>query len=392
MNCRIATQDEYDLWALGLLDEPKADDIATHLRSGCPECTRALRGSASLLAAVAYTQAAGNPAVPPRHLRERILAEVAPQKRGRVWSWDFIPRWMSPALAAALVLLIAFVALRPRPTQAPEIAQLQSEVQEWRRRAETAMAQPVSPSAPIPAPAPAPSEAPPRSATPAPPQETVNPAIERELAEVRQQAATANDALAAERNRAAQLQKDLDSARALASAATSQRDEVERKLNASANDPRLSDRDRQVAALTTQVRQLEQENARYRESILRLERQANRDTRLVALLNSPSAQLVKLQASEAGGRATGRAIVAEGQKMVFYASNMPQLPAGRTYQLWLMRGRRPAIASGGVFGQDGSLEVSDATLLSDLRGLAVTEEPAGGSPGPTGHKILVGTL
>jgi hypothetical protein len=189
-----------------------------------------------------------------------------------------------------------------------------------------------------------------------------------------------------------QLQKDLDSARALASAAATQRDDIERKLNASTNDPRLAERDRQMAALTLQVKQLEQENARYKESILRLERQANRDTRLVALLSLPSVQLVKLQGSEAGGKATGRALVSEGQKMVFYASNMPHLPAGRTYQLWLMRSKRPAIASGGIFGQDGAVEVNDPALLSDLRGLAVTEEPAGGSSGPTGHKILVGTL
>src|SRR5262249_33019155 len=274
-----------------------------------------------LLAAVAYTQAVGNPAVPPRRLRDRILAEVAPQKRGRIWSWDLIPRWMSPALAAALVLLIAFVALRPgsrqRPAEGPdtqgqEIARLQNEVQQWRQRAETAAKQPVSP-----VPAPAAPEATPRPAPPAVPQSNDNLlAVQRELQDARQQVAATNQTLADERNRAAQLQKDLDSARALTSAATSQRDEFERKLNAAANDPRLSDRDRQLAALTLQVRQLEQENARYRESILRLERQATRDTRLVALLNSPSVQLVKLQASEVGGRATGRAIVGDGQKMV----------------------------------------------------------------------------
>src|SRR5205814_8718251 len=99
-------------------------------------------------------QAVGNPAVPPRHLRDRILNEVAPQKRGWGWSWEFIPRWMSPALAAALVLLIAFVALRPgsrqRPVEGPdskgqEIARLQNEVRQWRERAETATKPPVSP-------------------------------------------------------------------------------------------------------------------------------------------------------------------------------------------------------------------------------------------------------
>ena len=78
--------------------------------------------------------------------------------------------------------------------------------------------------------------------------------------------------------------------------------------------------------------------------------------------------------------------------MVFYASNLPALPPGRTYQLWLLRGRKPAIASGGTFAGDGFVEVEDKTLISDLRGLAVTEEPSGGSAGPTGHKILVGAL
>jgi len=388
VTCRIATQEEYDQWALGLLDDPKSDQIAAHLHSGCPDCTRALRSSASLLAAVAYTQAVQNPAAPPRNLRDRILAEAAPPERRSTWSWDLIPRWVSPALAAALVLVVAFVALRPGPRD--EIARLRTEAQQWRQLAETAAKQPVSP-APTPGTPPAPLAKEPPTVIKMY-ENPADPELRREIAEVRQQATATNDALAAERTRAAQLQKDLDSARALASTTAVQRDEIERKLNASANDPRLADRDRQLASLTLQVRQLEQENARYRESILRLQRQATRDTQLVALLNSPSAQLVKLQPSEAGGKATGRALVAEGNKLVFYASNMPQLPAGRTYQLWLMRGRRPAIASGGIFDQNGSVEVTDPTLLSDLRGLAVTEEPAGGSPGPTGHKILVGTL
>src|SRR5215831_6449996 len=71
-------------------------------------------------------------------------------------------------------------------------------------QAEAAMKQqqPVSPPAAVPAPAP---EVTPRPAAPSPqpasPQPIQNPALERELAEARQQASAANDALAAERNR-----------------------------------------------------------------------------------------------------------------------------------------------------------------------------------------------
>ena len=59
----------------------------------------------------------------------------------------------------------------------------------------------------------------------------------------------------------------------------------------------------------------------------------------------------------------------------------PGLQPGRAYQLWLMRGKSPGIVSAGVFGGDRmSIELTDASLLQDIRGLAVTEEPKGGSP------------
>ena len=82
----------------------------------------------------------------------------------------------------------------------------------------------------------------------------------------------------------------------------------------------------------------------------------------------------------------------DGSKALFYAFNLPPLPAGRTYQLWLIRGRSPAIVSGGVFqaGADGSavVQFSDAAMLKDVRQFAVTDEPGGGSPGPTGKQFL----
>jgi len=81
--------------------------------------------------------------------------------------------------------------------------------------------------------------------------------------------------------------------------------------------------------------------------------------------------------------------------VVFYASGLPNLAPGRSYQLWLLRGKNPAIVSGGVFRPNGaerlSLEFADPAVVGDIRGLAVTEEPEGGSRGPTGHKLLVGT-
>ena len=403
MNCRIAEREDYDLWALGLLEGPKREEISAHLQSGCPTCTRATRNCAALWFAIGSAEAQAHPAMPSAGLRDRILTEAGVQQpRSTRWLAFQWPAWIFAAMGAAAALVLAVWFLRPGPQagrieqQGREIARLQDEVRQWRERAEAAVR---APRVEAPAPAP-PVTAPPPAAVPKSPTAVAsgNPELTRELAEARQAAGTASDALAAERARAARLQTEIDSLRIQASAATAQKEEAEKRLSASAtaSDPRLAERERQIATMGAQLKRLEQENSLYRETIVRLERQVNRDSRLVALLNSPSVELVKLQGSEAGAKAQGKAFLVEGQRLVFYASNLPSLPPGRTYQLWLLRGRGPAIASGGVFGTDVSptspVEVSDRNLLSNLRGLAVTEEPAGGSPGPTGHKLLVGTV
>jgi anti-sigma-K factor RskA len=60
----------------------------------------------------------------------------------------------------------------------------------------------------------------------------------------------------------------------------------------------------------------------------------------------------------------------------------------------MIRSSGPAIVSAGVFrASDRKVEfqVADASLLNSLTSLSVTDEPSGGSPKPTGHKVLIGT-
>jgi len=68
--------------------------------------------------------------------------------------------------------------------------------------------------------------------------------------------------------------------------------------------------------------------------------------------------------------------------------HLEPLPPGQQYQLWLINGGR---ISGGVFdvGEDGygSLTVRAPAPL-DSYTFGVTIEPAGGSPGPTGPRVL----
>jgi anti-sigma-K factor RskA len=78
--------------------------------------------------------------------------------------------------------------------------------------------------------------------------------------------------------------------------------------------------------------------------------------------------------------------------LVFTASDLPPLRAGRTYQLWLVTAQAPV--SAGYFDIDNGGRVtqtfSTAPDVARPVAIAVTDEPAGGAPAPTGDKYLVG--
>src|SRR5205814_8180289 len=97
-------------------------------------------------------------------------------------------------------------------------------------------------------------------------------------------------------------------------------------------------------------------------------------------LRSRPLRVVKWQSTEKSSAAVGYAFV-EGPRVIFYASRLPDLPAGRVYQLWLIRGKAPAIVSGGLFpggGQQRIVEFRDAQLAADITELAGQDEPGGG--------------
>lgn len=73
------------------------------------------------------------------------------------------------------------------------------------------------------------------------------------------------------------------------------------------------------------------------------------------------------------------------------AHNMPNLKPGRTYQLWLVTPR--AKISAGTFMANNGEAMMRATYQlasTDLRALAVTEEPMGGMPQPTSPPVIAG--
>jgi len=108
-----------------------------------------------------------------------------------------------------------------------------------------------------------------------------------------------------------------------------------------------------------------------------------RETRTVALAGTGPAP-------EASARAY---LDPESRRLVLVVYELPPPPPGRAYQLWVIAGGEPL--SAGVFELDSSGRARyETTAPPPLGGpvtIAVTLEPAGGVPKPTGPMVLAGT-
>jgi anti-sigma-K factor RskA len=106
-------------------------------------------------------------------------------------------------------------------------------------------------------------------------------------------------------------------------------------------------------------------------------------------------RVVNLTGTNGAPGASGMIVISRnGAQGTLVVDRLPTLPADRQYQLWLVKdGKRD---SGGVFSVDdagyASLWVWSPSPLQNYTSFGITIEPAGGSPGPTGQKVLGGKL
>jgi anti-sigma-K factor RskA len=100
---------------------------------------------------------------------------------------------------------------------------------------------------------------------------------------------------------------------------------------------------------------------------------------------------IRLTGTQAAPDATGLLVLSQdGQHGTVVVDRLPVLSDDWEYQLWLIKdGQR---TSGGVFSvnQDGYgwLWIKSPQPLSSYSGFGITIEPFGGSPAPTGDKVL----
>lgn len=110
---------------------------------------------------------------------------------------------------------------------------------------------------------------------------------------------------------------------------------------------------------------------------------------------APDMQRVDLAGQPVAPGSAARAFMSRNRGLAFAAIQLPALPADKVYQLWVIpQGQAPVNA--GLLQPDAGGSASTffemPAGLPPPEVLAVTIEPAGGVPAPTGDKVLVGTL
>lgn len=115
---------------------------------------------------------------------------------------------------------------------------------------------------------------------------------------------------------------------------------------------------------------------------------------LIATLTSADAARFTLVAGKTPPQPQGKAIyVRSTSTLVFLASNMPELPPQKTYELWLIPATGAPIPAG-LFRPDahGSAALIKPPLPTGIEAktFAITVEPQAGSPAPTSTPIMVG--
>ena len=107
---------------------------------------------------------------------------------------------------------------------------------------------------------------------------------------------------------------------------------------------------------------------------------------------SPTAwRRIRLEGTEVAPEATGIIYIsADGRNGTIIVDKLPQLDEAEQYQLWLIAdGER---TDGGVFSvpADGyqAMLIESPRPLQEYGAFGITVEPAGGSPGPTGDRVL----
>jgi hypothetical protein len=163
-------------------------------------------------------------------------------------------------------------------------------------------------------------------------------------------------------------------------------------------EPRLEQLAREAdglrAQLTEQVETvsaLRQRLAEQEHTLTMVRADADEQGRQLALLTDPATRFVELAGLVPSPHAQGRVIWNPRAGGLLVALDLPPAPPGKTYELWAIAEGKPRPA--GLFNVDaagkGTLTVPPIEGVPAVEVFAVTLEPEGGVPQPTGQMYLV---
>lgn len=149
----------------------------------------------------------------------------------------------------------------------------------------------------------------------------------------------------------------------------------------------IAQREMDIERLRAQLDQKEKE-------LVALYKTASPKDEMLAMLQSANVRVLPLAGTDAAKSAAGLILYdAERGKAFLYAFNMPALPRGKVYQLWAIT-TKPI--SAGTFNADTGRKsrhlARSLPAKSGITKFAVSVEPEGGKPQPTGAIYLAGQL
>ena len=149
-----------------------------------------------------------------------------------------------------------------------------------------------------------------------------------------------------------------------------------------------------TAGLERELSRVDADVARLRSTIAETEAQADR---AVSILTAGDMRRIDLDGVQASRAATARAYWSTSQGLLIVADRLPAPPPGRTYQVWLIGSESAGPVSAGLINSESSgrgmlIVPAPEGVQGGTVTVAVTDEPEGGLPAPTGSQHLVGSL
>ncbi len=129
--------------------------------------------------------------------------------------------------------------------------------------------------------------------------------------------------------------------------------------------------------------------------ITELQNEVQQKEEMLTILESREVDMVVMSGMEVNPAGYGKIIWdSEKQQALLQVSNLPNVPDDKDYQLWIIRNNKPV--SAGVFAvhdqTDRFFKIEQMADVDEqsMNAFAVTMEPKGGMPQPTGDMYLMG--